>query len=632
VTRIETETPDGPETSRSSDFVRKKFWTAFFLSLTIVFLSCAVRFRSDNFSRLIEHDELLTVQDYTWAGVNADGTRHEIRNISDLTGLSSCSVRQFAIGCYCSLGRWIEPNNHAYHSLLVNATLAVMDEKIEASRLPALLAAAGFGIVCAGLCCWAGYYFTAPLVTAICLWHPYVVSFSQSCRGYALVLFLTALSIFWLSQLVKNSRSKLIGCLMAISSCVLLMTMVNLAVDWVAPFYLVTFVFLPMLCEPNSSESELRSIRQNLLFQSLGICAVGFVFFFDRLPYLYASATQYGIPIETFSDGIGRVGILAGYLFPTVPFKLFAILSCLGIITACKTRRGKLLIVPYLAALVISLAHFFITYRFPYNRNIGFVLPLFLFGYASLTETAIRFFQSRYSQGATFVCSILFVAWCLQPSLEIELEDTAFRELVHSLENMEERSEESTLVVTGKGVPMPVKLYFPENWSLSEVPLQDGEKVTVRLMENQTRPPLFSSNGETSISNLLTSSWPGAVKESIACYDQWTLPAVLHQAPIPEKTPAFHMAVWYPPFHVVSVSPSAVLESLEKARLPFHEIHERYQAKLDVYDRLKCVVIPLKGLSETTETRDSASHSAQRSLQKIHNRHGGRLVYLYAVE
>src|SRR6185369_11739291 len=85
----------------------------------------AVLFVQDRrFVESLAWDEWLTVEWYTWVGVTEAGEHRPVRRMEDFEALPAPSLRNLAIGFYCALGRWPEPNNHVVHSALVNLALA----------------------------------------------------------------------------------------------------------------------------------------------------------------------------------------------------------------------------------------------------------------------------------------------------------------------------------------------------------------------------------------------------------------------------------------------------------------------------------------------------------------------------
>ena len=291
-----------------------------------------------------------------------------------------------------------------------------MQPALVAIRLPALLATAAFGLLCAYLCCWAGWYFSAPLIALGC-WHPFLVTMSQSSRGYSLSLFLTTLWVVLLVQLIKSPRSLWLGGGMALTAVCTYQTMINLLVNWVAPVYLIVLVIPRWFCSRIVNNSQTIEFRRNLFLQSLNVMAVGFVFFVDRLPYVYSSAMQYGLPVASFGQGLREMAGAASFLFPG-RLQAFAPLATAGAVLAIRQRPARLLPTIYGIAPLASLIYFFASFRFPYQRNFGVFLPLFFFGYAAAVQAGLDLAAgSRAGTVAVVIASLLLTAWWIPARL-----------------------------------------------------------------------------------------------------------------------------------------------------------------------------------------------------------------------
>ncbi len=106
-----------------------------------------------------------------------------------------------------------------------------------------------------------------------------------------------------------------------------------MAVDWVLPAYLL-FIAVPGLFGPRDSAVDAAVQRKNLVIQLLVVGLVAATFFMDRLPYLFSSMRQYGVPFRDVAEfprlALGHLR----YLFPTTAWAAFALLGCLGIAEA----------------------------------------------------------------------------------------------------------------------------------------------------------------------------------------------------------------------------------------------------------------------------------------------------------
>jgi hypothetical protein len=70
----------------------------------------------------------------------------------------------------------------------------------------------------------------------------------------------------------------------------------------------------------------------------------------------------------------------------------------------------------------------------------------------------------------------------------------------------------------------------------------------------------------------------------------------------------------------VAVSPSGALDFLEASKIPFLAVNVRYQAKLEVFARLACVVAGATTPAEVQRT--------WKTLAEAQSLFGGRVVFL----
>jgi hypothetical protein len=568
---------------------------------TIVILVASTWYRGcqQDFYRGIGWDELFTLRNYTWAGVNEDGTRRTLNRLGDIRQLATPSSKEFGIGVYCALGRWPEPNNHVIHSLLLNMTLPLFDQKEIGLRLPALLAATAFAFGVAFICWLCGWYATAPLAATIAFWHPYIVSYSQEARGYSLMLFLVVLFLI-VSQKVAKSPTSIFACSALVMIAVAIFeNTVNMAVDWVIPAYLVLIAW-PTLFRPSEVGHQVTLLRKSFAVQALCIGLAGFVFLMDRLPYVYSASQQYGVPFHTFGEFTDLLQTNWHYLFSSPLLVMFAALGCIGMGLALRDTPGRGFILISCFAVLASVAHFAATMRFAYDRNLGFWLVPFLLGYACLGQRLIvlppRFWQ-RVAFGIGVYCGTLPF---LVPGMGMSLTDIPYEALRQAVSKLREHDNESSLALLGEGVPVSLQLDFPARWSDADVPQEPGSDVDLILLERTIPLPLLAPR-EIFASGRPIHDWPGAEKiVQDGVFTIVRLPCRVHG---PESSKLFPKAVmlWYPSFESVAVSPDKVLAFLADSRLSYHPIVTRYQAKLEVFSRLTCVVATGRSVAETND-------------------------------
>lgn len=569
-----------------------------------------LRYTSGYFERHIEIDEFFTLQDYTWAGVLSDGSRNELRRYGDIEELGFPSIRQMGMGVYCSIGRWHEPNNHVGHTFLVNVCLALFDDPVVATRVPALVAAVLFAMCMIWLCNRCGWPHAAPLAGVLALVHPYVYRYSQESRGYALVMLLATLMLVLWTYFKNRSHSARWSIALILVSIVLFQTVVSMSIDWVLPIYATVFL-LPNLALYGVCRSDPRKIRKAVGLQLFAIVSFGLFVVADRLPYLYSSAIQYGIPTPSLESFLSQAWKSLDFLFYDTPQLVFAGLGFAGCILCLSQgpTRGRATMALCCAALTASMVHFIAAQRWPYTRVLGYCLIPCCLGYACLLETLIgRFYAFRHSLiVGTFACTMLLFPWPLplqtpQPN---------------GFETMAEAVGESrfpnrrTYYALGTGL-ITEHLLFPADWSQigADAPAEAGADCVLHFVSFKNSRFPFDRNLE---------AWPEAVVEHELRYRSLRLLGRLETLErLSDQDQA--ILIYYPDPQQVAVAWNKFKEFFESnAENPFF-ITRRYQVKLDVYGRLDCVLVSGSSSEQVQRLRES--------LQTAENRFGGSSVAL----
>lgn len=603
-----------PESATNRDTRRLSVWAAMAVSIVIVVASAVPRFQADDFRRFIETDELITVQNYSWPGVLEDGSRREL-TFDDISGSpDACSPKRFAIGVYCSLGRWTEPNNHVVHSLLTGISAALWPDMREAIRLPALLAAAGFAVLLAWLCCEAGWYWSAPLVAAVAFWHPFVAAQSQTSRGYALALCLAALWVALLIRFLRRPNSYLLQVAMVLAAVAAFQTLVNLILNWVLPAYVLAILVPGWLAGRSLSKEASRLVRRGLALQLLCVLLVAFVFFVDRLPYAYSSMRQYGLPISGVSDGAKELLAAIQFLFPG-RLLIVAALGAVGVAIAIRSRPGRAMTACFAFALLASVCYYHITSRYAYYRNFSIFLPVVFFGIAAVTDWLVRTQRQGIRRGIVVLvtCGVLTgAAW---PELNSGLADADVDRLVDRLNDLRGSGDTPALFVRVEPVTDSVEICLPDAWSRTEIPeVPDAAAIfDVVWLEKAG-----AADGE---SGGMHAGWPGRAVEQIGAYTLTRCPSRAREAALGPLTADTRLVLWEPDFAAVAISPEPVLNALREHGLVFREINNRYQAKLEVFSRLQCVLIDV-----SPEARGAVA--LDRSLAGLTLRFGGSMTLI----
>ena len=581
------------------------------LTIASIGLSARHRITGPDFHRGIQEDELISVQNYTWAGVNSDGTRHQIDRLSDLRDLKAPAPSQLAIGLYASLGRWPEPNNHVVHSLLLNGTLPLVQDRDIGLRLPALMGAVGFAFGVALVCWRCRWHSMAILAGLLAFWHPYVVAYSQEARGYSLMLLLLVAFLLACHRLAGNPASIVTGSALVLIAVAIVENTVNMAVDWVAPCYLLLIAFPRLFDSAATAPASNDSRRKPLLIQGLCIALAGFVFLVDRLPYVYSSSQQYGLPFRTAKEFFELLANSLHYLFSSPALVIFGLLGCAGAALALREKPSRGFVALSCVAVLATVFHFAAARRFAYERNLGFwILPVLL-GYACLGQRVINLPRKPWQRLAVGTAVYLGSIAFLLPGVRARVTDSnyeSFRDRIHELPS---QGETPSVALLGNRVPAPIQLDFPANW-LNVLPAgtKPGGNVDLLLVEKGVRVPL-GLGSESASQNVPPPDWPQA--ETLVREEAFSIVRLpCRVAPASAQPPARAILLWYPSFEAVSVSPAAVEDFLAKNKIAYHEIITRYQAKLEVFGQLKCVVAAGTTAGETRRIHETLIEAGRR--------------------
>ena len=569
---------------------RSNWWLLVTWAVVFVLIVGSAYYRSTrrDFVRAVGTDELITLQNYTWAGVEADGTRRELKRLGDIEHLRIPSLREMLIGVYCSLGRWPEPNNHVVHSFLLNASLPLFDTKEVALRLPALLAAVAFSLAVVFACWKCKWYTTAIPAGVLAFWLPYVVAYSQEARGYTLMLFLLVIFSSGCQEWSRKPTSVSVSSFLVAVSILVFANTVNMAIDWVIPCYVLLMVF-PGIFLPIQDAGQAPIRRKSLVVQSLCIGSVGFVFLVDRLPYVYSSSQQYGVPFSSSSEFAELLLSNLRYLFPSHSLIVFAVLGGIGMCLAWGERPGRGYVAMSGFAVLATLLHFGVGKRFAYERNLGYWLVPVIFGYACLGQRLIDMPRRAYQRIAAGVAVYATTLVFLVPGFLTTTTDVAYESFRVAIRELPPQGETPGIALLGKGVPGPIELDLPVNWSLTKVPTNSDHDIDLLLIEKIHSIPLWGVS-PTPVGKDEPVDWPRATTlvhdgvYTIACLPCRVSP------PGPSVSSPKVILIWYPSFDAVATSPQQVLDFLERSGMNHHTVYSRYQAKMEVFSRLTCVI------------------------------------------
>jgi hypothetical protein len=546
------------------------------LSVAVLLLFLGwLRLMSPNLSRPFENDELLTVRCYTWVGSQPSGEMQRMNHIEDIYALKAPSVRQLAMGAYCSMGRWTEPNNHVVNSLLINLSTCVAGRDERAARLPALFG----GLVFAGamyfLCsCVLQWRAAAPLLAIWAWFLPYVVRYSQTARGYTWMLAIEVIMIIMAYLMARTARSVALGSLCVVAGVLSLMNMVSMAVDWLLPYYLALLLVRPHETGLGGDVKEQTGgWRVYVLVQALCVGGMGFLFFMSHLAGLISSAQKYGLEFHSANEFLELTCQVGTGLFPTVAAQILAAAGVVGLVALHLSRRAKFLSTLVLLVFVVSLLHYALGRRFPYPRAAGHFIPLVLLGAAYLVERAVRFFGSSIAQAIVFGTIAVPTAAMAALNWHMPQESQPLRECLEIARRVELPPGSRCYIKQQQNMSDTLWPYCPRQWSRIDVVPPD-----IKL-------------------NLAIFSWdpyekvrlPGLTEASgygLTVYSGET--RSLSAADVPSNAWIF----WYPEFTLLGINGKDQEDYVRDSGCLAVPQYTRYQVKFEVYGYLQCYLFP----------------------------------------
>jgi len=363
-------------------------------------------------------DEILNVENYSWATFNSNGLPTQADRVEDLLPVQRPNGIQFVAGLYRAISVWREPNDHVVHSVLVNLSTALSPGSEAAVRFPAWAGALMFAAALAWLAWRSGYRLAWPLALLLGASWPYVHYYSLQARGYSWMLALQVVLVLLVADVLpRRACSVAWGALCGFVAILSFWNMVNLIVDWLAPLYLALWFVPPSRKVAAGSaweelrDEELRVYRQNLVVQGIVLGFFAVLFFVHFLPYVLVSMQEFGIPARGL-DFFPRAMDVLSYLFPNPAWGLVGLAGVVGCYFMWRDTRTRHLGAVCLFTVGISLAHFVAAQKLPYGRTCGYFLPLVTLGATHLAELGLRRVADRVRPiltGASVVVAGLLV-------------------------------------------------------------------------------------------------------------------------------------------------------------------------------------------------------------------------------
>ena len=576
--------------------------------------------------RPLQCDELITLEYYTWAGLAPSGEPHRLRRVDDYRTLPRVGPRQLGMGIYRSLGVWTEPNNHVFHSLLVNFAIALGSPDERTIRIPALLGAIVASILSFWVCRQAfGWKAAAPLAAVVIFSLPYLVQYSQEARGYSWMIALLFLQLGLMYRLARQPSSIVWGAACAFTAVLTFINVVSLALDLLFPLYLAFLIYPPVPAGAQPFSPEMKLVwRRNLFVQLLAIGSVGMMFLIDRLPAVYSSMHQYGISFIGFAGYVCLFSQTVHYLFPGFLWETVAALGLVGFVMMLCRCSQRPLGVAVLAILAIGLSHFWLAGKFPYERACGYLAPLAVLGVAYLGESALAriqdtgWWQALY--GGLSVASLGFAVLSLKYTINSDARAVQIPQLIESQKELVEVPA-YTILSAGSDT---LRSILPNDW-IDPVDLipENGVVNLVCCLPSEGEPRLLLEEGvnERMIWRRLDHPPKNQAPPTSTCRLAWQrmrIQPLCTKSDAPIKLPS--LIIWRPAPDHLGLDSSAVRKHIALFGIPYLQHNARVPAKLSFFSRL----IALEFIPQSTAEAEKTVEMVKEGI----NRFGGSACLL----
>jgi hypothetical protein len=534
-----------------------------------------VRLRGPALTRPFEVDELLTVQYFTWVGVQPSGEHRPLHHIDDYYALGPPGAGQLGMGLYCSLGRWPEPNNHTLNSLLINGALAVGRRDEWSARVPALLGATvlagGIYFLCGSALGWG---WAAPLAATWAWFTPYVVQWGQTARGYSWMLALVVLMLLLAYRAGRTGPSVALGAAGVVLAVLSLMNVVSMAVDWVLPYYLALYFVRPAAPDAGGEPPPGADVawRRGVLAQGLCVAGIGAIFFISHLPSLYSSARQYGEKVYSAGEFFALTYQTFDELFPGPGTKVFAVVGVCGLVTLVVRRRDRFLAAVVVLLVAVNALHFALTRTFPPARAAGHFVPFVLLGTAYLAEAALRVSASNRAGAPAFGTFVLLTLLAVHGAANQTLVDPVLSRYLELAGRADVDPDAHVYVTIRAGTHYQLGLYGPRGWRRVDA-ISPGTRLDVLMADHG-----WDDAGPV----------PGLGVE-------WTCRLTHYRGttgPLADAgaVPSGAWVFWYPEFTRLGVNAADQDAYVRGSGLAVLPQHVRRQVKFDVYDFVHCYI------------------------------------------
>ncbi len=430
------------------------------------------------------------------------------------------------------------------------------------------------------------------------------------------MLFLCSLTLLIVACFFRNPHHAWTSIALSASLVGLFLTVVSMIADWIVPLFLAMGIHTLYAFKSNWIERKM--LLSRLALQATFVLSITFSFVCDRLPYLISSAKQYGVPFSNTSELVQLIRAYTIYLFPTLGWALFFGCSIVGFWLAIRRSMFTPVLLALISIFVISILHFVGGGKLPYGRNVGYFIIHAFFGFAVLFSVALTQTKSTWHWVVLYISGWIIAGSAIFSTRGFPKPDYAYEEMSAKVRSNQIPVALTDLVIAGrKSRELTLNLHWGN-------PVESKQQQLV-ILQNRNFPIAFEGKDGATIGEKFTKAC-GNPRVSTDLYSLWTI-SLLEGEKKAVDSNSLRIVIWRIPFPATTVSPDPVLEELREHGLAFFEINERYQAKMEVFQRLTCVVVPIFADEDGTKVRRT-----QDSLDSVVSKFGGQVDYYVARE
>ena len=347
-------------------------------------------------------------------------------------------------------------------------------------------------------------------------------------------------------------------------------------------------------------------LAASLLIQLLALGSVGMVFLIDRLPAVYSSMHQYGIPFKGFAGYLRLLVQTVHYLFPGLVWEMVGALGLAGILMMLFIRSHRPFGAAVLFTLAISLSHFGLAGKFPYERACGYLIPLVVIGAGYLVEFALSHIQSARSRymlyGSLSAATVGVAILSLKCSIS---SDDRMVEIPQLIAGQEKLAQTPSYAVVSAGSET-LRSILPNAWIDPTDFLPDnGEVNLVYCLAAHGDPRLLMGEGMNERRILRRLDHPPKHQTPPASCCRLTWQRMRVQA-LRSETAAIMsfpcLIVWRPAPDHLGLDGSAVREHMARFDVPYLQHNTRVPAKLSFFSRLTALEFLPQSTAEMENT------------------------------